>query len=83
METKRKLQFGAAAVIANGLLALTAMTPRTALANPCAEKILCSCQNLAYCQSIAAPGCTATSVQTCTPEPACPPAHVGTICHYD
>jgi hypothetical protein len=64
MEIKRKIQFGAAAVIANSLLALSALAPLPALANPCANQVVCpgSCPtNLSFCQLIAQPGCTATS----------------------
>ena len=83
METKRKLQVGATAVIANGLLALSLMTPRPAFANPCAAQIVCAvCQTLAYCQSIAKPGCTATSVTCPTNQPICKPTGVYTYCQY-
>jgi hypothetical protein len=72
MQSKLRLQLAAGVVIANGLLAMTVMAPRPALANPCAPIARCgSCFPLSYCQSIAPPGCTATSV-TCTPD-ACPP----------
>lgn len=67
MDTKRKVQVGAAAVIANGLLALSIMSPGTALANPCPLQSKCVCGDLAYCQSIAQPGCTATGGAFCTP----------------
>jgi hypothetical protein len=70
MLIKRKIQFGAAVVIANGVLALTVLTSQPAFANPCGEQAKCAsaCQNLSYCQSIALPGCTATSV-TCLRTP--------------
>jgi hypothetical protein len=84
MEMKRKIQVASAAVIANGLLALTALSPSVALANPCAIQQFCHfCANLAYCQSHALPGCTATSV-TCTTVGGCLPGPSEvTICHYD
>jgi hypothetical protein len=85
MEIKRRFQLGSAAVIANGLLALTALSPSPALANPCTGQVIpCSCHNLAYCQSIAKPGCTATSV-VCTNlfPPICGSNGIITICHYD
>jgi hypothetical protein len=72
METKRKLQIGAAAVIANGLVALTVMSPRPALANPCSPKTVCgwpsaTCAANAHtvCVNNAPPGCTVTSA-TCS-----------------
>jgi hypothetical protein len=71
MQIKWKLRVGAAIVIANGLLALTAMAPRTALANPCTPIGRCNmCLNLAQCQALAPPGCTATSA-TCSIVPFC------------
>jgi hypothetical protein len=82
MQSKIKLQWAAGAVIANGLLAMTAMAPRPALANPCSPYLRCgSCFPLSYCQSIAPPGCTATST-TCTPD-ACPPNLVLGRCYYN
>jgi hypothetical protein len=66
MQRNRKLQVTAAVVMANGLLAIGLLSPRLALANPCAEQIVCTCVSLAYCQSIAKPGCTATS-NSCVP----------------
>jgi len=70
MDIRRKLQLGAAAVIANGLIALTVMAPKIAVANPCAEIVragpIGGCGNATLmCQSFALPGCTVTSA-TCT-----------------
>ena len=79
MKTRRKIQFGAAAVIANSVLALGLMAPRSALATPCQPKLFCGyqfCTGLAFCQGVADPGCTATS-QTC--EIICGPS---TLCLY-
>jgi hypothetical protein len=88
METKRKIQFGAAAVVANALLALSAMSPSPAFANPCAAKPLClpGCLNqqglLSVCQSVANPGCTVTSA-TCSGG-TCGPADFGiATCYYN
>jgi hypothetical protein len=84
MEITRKLQLGAAAVIANGLLALTAMTPTPAFANPCNAVRKCGCDmNLADCAAIAPPGCTATSV-TCSIDTFCRPPGLlpYTVCHF-
>jgi hypothetical protein len=41
MEIKRKVQFGAVAVIANGLLALSALDPGVALASSCPDLDVC------------------------------------------
>jgi hypothetical protein len=81
METKRKVQFSAGAVIANGLLALSLMSPLPALANPCADYNQCGCINLAGCQVIAPPGCTATSAQ-CFINQFCLGIPVQGRCHY-
>jgi hypothetical protein len=67
MLIRQKIQIGAAAVIANGLLALG--LPGAAFATTCSPIALpCEpgCVTLANCQSIAPPGCTATNV-TCLP----------------
>ena len=80
METKRKLQFGAAAVTANALLALGLLSASPAFAS-CAisHKNVCVCQTIAGCQVLAPPGCTAVS-STCTPFQ-CPGGFVN-ICGY-
>jgi hypothetical protein len=65
MDTQRKIQLGALAVLGNSLLALVLMASTPAHANPCSAintGELCSQVTLAYCQAIAKPGCTATSV---------------------
>jgi hypothetical protein len=97
METKRKLQLSAAAVIANGLLALTAMSPRPALANPCSPNSSCdyvgtTCNTgaaIARCNAYhAAPGCTATAA-TCgslcaiVPGPGGPYAVLTLNCYFN
>lgn len=67
MNIHRKLQIAAAAVTANGMLALGLMAPSTALANPCATMCIRSfeCSSLEQqriqCQAIAPSGCTVTS----------------------
>jgi hypothetical protein len=82
MESKRKLQLGAtAAVIANGLFALS-LAPSPALATSCPEQAKCACGNLAYCQSIALPGCTAVGGQFCLNLPGCGEVSYITICEY-
>jgi hypothetical protein len=73
MESKRKIQFGAAAVVANGLLALSAMHPLPAFANPCSSFDACGLPQGActpanatnLCNGRAPAGCTVTSY-TCT-----------------
>ena len=87
MDIKRRLQVGAAAVIANSLLALIAMSPNTALANPCAPKTAClgACggQATAFCNFNNPPGCTSTSL-TCTPGQGCSVPHVfSVVCFYN
>jgi hypothetical protein len=71
METKRKLQLGAAAAVVNGILALT-MSPSPALATSCGPIDECipatlSCPSVgaAQCQSYVPPGCSYESY-TCT-----------------
>lgn len=61
METKRKLQLGAAAVIANGLLALAAMQPVPAIAGACDvyDTVFCSVNF------------TCPTVDHCTPRAGC------------
>lgn len=88
MEVKRKIQLGAAAtVIANALLALTAMAPGDAMAAchaPINGCIQCNTGNpTAACQSLA-PGCTVASA-TCNFDNGCPIMHGGTrlICSYN
>lgn len=90
MDINRKIQLVAGAVVANGLLALTVMSPSLALANPCAPKQICtpSCtippaSNLKLCQNVAPPGCTATSF-TCYYSNGCHAAFLwGLTCRYD
>jgi hypothetical protein len=66
MTSNRKIQWGAAVVIANGLLGLSAVAPNIASANPCSTIILCSAtcpgsNDTARCQAAAPAGCTVTS----------------------
>jgi len=74
MVTMRKLQLGTAAVIANGLLALTLAAPPTALASTCGTQLVCGagsgvCSNQpalnTICAAQAPAGCTVQSA-TCT-----------------
>jgi hypothetical protein len=83
MQIRRRLQLGAAVVIANGLIAMSLMSPDVALANPCTAKRYCGgCPTLSICQSIANPGCTATSVGGCgSPFPGC--GTLGAFCFYN
>ena len=77
MHIQRKIQLGALAVLANSLLALGLTASYPAHASSCGAKTFCPCQTLAFCQSQADPGCTATSVicglGTCPGN--VPPAH--------
>jgi hypothetical protein len=57
MNVQRKLQLGAAAVIANGLLALTLMAPRPAMAAACSDYNFSAC-GCFECPTV--PGCTVT-----------------------
>jgi hypothetical protein len=90
MQSKRKLQFIASAVILNGVLALTAMAPRVALANPCAPITAClpntGVCGAALCAQLAQPGCTNTS-HTCQVNAACtmifPPIGILLTCNYN
>ena len=80
MHIRRKLQWGAAAVIANGLLALTAMSPRPALASSCSSHDLLHCIDTcepSVCQPVA--GCTLTVL---CPN-ACGFGRQGTLCSYN
>ena len=79
MNAQRKLQLGAAAVIANGLLAITMFAPRSALAVTCSDVNSCLC-TISTCNRVAPPGCVATSF-TCTSS-FCGPAKPVVTCHY-
>jgi hypothetical protein len=92
METKRKLQFGAAAVIINGLVALGSMVSNPALATSCPDQSAgCACNNGFFtqgatqiCENEAPAGCTFLS-GTCTSTICAQlPTVVFTIatCHY-
>jgi hypothetical protein len=80
MQTKRKIQLSAAAVIANGLLALTAMSPGPALAAGCADHDYvpgCGCP--VTCATFS--GCTLT--QKCLLQPPVCASHPFTFCTYN
>jgi hypothetical protein len=84
MNAKRKIQFGAAAVVANGLLALTALSPSTALANPCTDIGLClaTCATPSICNQVAPAGCHETSL-TCAGLHCLPgTGFVLSVCHF-
>jgi hypothetical protein len=86
MQTKRKIQLGALAVIANGLLSLSLLNPTTAFAGTCQtfQGCLQACPSniIAECELIE-PGCTATSASSCFAGagPLCPGNKV-IICDY-
>ncbi len=69
MNINRKVQLAAAAVIVNGALAVSVLSPNPSLAGTCNTKSGCSgifvCQNpsirASYCAGIADPGCTYVS----------------------
>jgi hypothetical protein len=88
MKTHRKLQIGAAVVMANGLIALSAVSPTAAVANPCATYAACfvSCpaNTAQFCQSIAPSGCTVTSSSCFVSQlfPPCP-GLAWVSCRYD
>lgn len=84
MDTCRKIQLSAAAVVANGLMALGTMSPNVAHANPCAPKYTATdagCGDVEIVCNFQAPpdpGCTFTS-GTCWPGP-----NMGVYeCRYD
>jgi hypothetical protein len=60
MKVQRKLRLGAAAVIANGLIALSATAPNPALAAACSDNNHYNCDSCtATCPSVS--GCTTNS----------------------
>jgi Pyruvate/2-oxoacid:ferredoxin oxidoreductase delta subunit len=77
MNIKRKRQLTAALVVANSVLALTVLTTRPALANPCSTFTACGLavgfcpQNAtSFCNARAPAGCTVTSF-TCNGNDIC------------
>jgi hypothetical protein len=82
---QRRIQLGAATVVATGLLALS-LLPTIALANPCSSFALCKSQcgtqsqDTAWCQAAAPAGCTVTST-ACGPI-RCQGAPVSLICFF-
>jgi hypothetical protein len=78
MNTQRKLQLCAAAVIANGLMALGAMTPTAALAVACSDNNFGVCNELCLTTCPPVSGCTVTKI--CLPPPVCDVT--GTYCSY-
>jgi hypothetical protein len=81
MKTSRKVQLGALAVLANGILALTGMTPVPALASTCSTNnyvIPCSC-NANSCKVVA--GCSAT--QSCVTAMCFGITYVNQLCQYN
>lgn len=86
METKRKLQLGAASVILNGLAVLVALGPAPALATTCPDQGYCgSClasDELQGCTARAPAGCTYVSA-TCNLGVCLPQGRVPLVtCHY-
>ena len=88
MLTKRKIQLGAFAVMANGFLALTLLSPREAQANPCTAIQhcigVCPTNLVAYCTASAPAGCTPTA-EACAvgPPPVCGNLHFWVSCQYN
>jgi len=78
MRTNRKIQLGAAAVILNGVVALSGLYSEPALASGCSPLLsgcttqLPQCPNgvQAFCEGLQ-PGCTVTS-SSCNIVPSCP-----------
>jgi hypothetical protein len=92
MEIKQRLQFGAAVVAANGLLALLGgMSSGPALASSCAPITGCVVPNIgcaAWCQNQTPAGCTYTGYSMCAESSSCPydpPIYWGVeaTCDYD
>jgi hypothetical protein len=71
MDTKRKIQISASAVIANGILALAFITPSPSFAQSCANYFNCDTTGVcptfvrAFCLA-RAPGCTLAVAQCVT-----------------
>jgi hypothetical protein len=85
MKTTGNIRLAALAVVANGLIALVAMAPRTALAQSCSPLLHCNgCWSVAQCQTIAPAGCTASGAQcgTFPPGTGCEPTGVYTVCSF-
>jgi hypothetical protein len=83
MQSLRKIQLSAAAVIANGLLVLGTTTPTTALAAGCAdhnyvELCVCAAPGGSRCQTV--PGCTVN--EQCVPWFYDMGCHISTYCQY-
>ena len=87
MEIKRKLQLGAIAVIANGLLALTLAAPKNAFAGSCNPYAFCftSCPSQTVqnelCGYYEPPGCTVAST-ACAYSSACAGEDEGLTPYY-
>ena len=87
MNINRKIQLAAAAVIANGALALGLVTPVPALASTCPNKLICApvgaCQDPVFarneCQLHASPGCTAVSGECAGARSCTVNGHVGDL----
>jgi hypothetical protein len=69
MDTKRKIQLSAVAVMANGLLALGVMNPGPAQATSCGSYYFCDVCLLDGCQAVAPPGCKAVGATPWGPGP--------------
>jgi hypothetical protein len=89
MNTYRKIQLSAAAVIANGALALGLLSPSPARATTCGQLTLCSTfsgeaqclvEKASFCEAYTPAGCTYTS-SYCTPT-LCILNHLEVVCTY-
>ena len=63
MNTNRRIQLSAAAVILNGILALSASTPRTAIASSCSDNnywVGCLCRPAYPCLPVS--GCSGGAI---------------------
>jgi hypothetical protein len=80
MNTQRKLQLCAATVIANGLMALGAMTPTAALAAACTANTFTVCLNPSC--SVTCPAVSGCTVTKYCNVPICGPIPQDTLCYY-
>jgi hypothetical protein len=78
MKIMRKIQLSAAAVIANGLLALTTLSPSPALASGCSSHNYSPGCGCVTCATFS--GCTLQRI--CTVQPPICGGRIVTICNY-
>lgn len=93
MNTKRKIQLAAAAIVANGALALTLLSPTPAMAVTCNDRVLCMTNpfpvctyHASSCEGWKPAGCKVVS-STCfnPPTPLCIDAYknYALFCNYE